>query len=281
MKKTNLFLLSSLLLIGGLASCGENSTTKEIIVGATPAPHEEILKCDAVQSYVKSKGYTLTVKEYQDYVLPNQALRDGTLDANYFQHYPYLSKQIAQYNYDFAAVAQVHNEPLNLYGPTNVTCESKSEVPTVFANKTVSIINDASNVERAYDLLKYWGVIDSYSAEGFDASHLVYTTSVPGLTIKSIDSGSLHLKVEDGEFAVIPGNFALTSWGASKATEYKVFGESSSAAYPNLIVSRSEDKNNEKINILVDALAQDSVKSFIETKYGPTVNYCFKDLRAN
>ena len=111
MKKVLLSIFAFILLFS-LASCGNDEKT--IVVGATPSPHAEILNSDAVQDYIKSKGYTLEVKVYQDYVTPNKALNDGGIDANYFQHIPYLEEEIATKGYDLAVAAKVHNEPLKL-----------------------------------------------------------------------------------------------------------------------------------------------------------------------
>ena len=259
-----LFVLVSLLC---LASCGGNDE-KTIVVGATPSPHAEILNSKAVQDYIKSKGYTLEVKVYQDYVTPNKALNDGGIDANYFQHIPYLEEEIATKGYDLAVAAKVHNEPLNLYG---------LEAKTDWSNTTISIINDASNVERAFKLLLANGLIDSYSVEDFNAQHPVYTSSI-GVTIECIDAGLLNRKVTEGGYAVIPGNYALTAWGATQAAEYKIFGESTEVAYPNIIAVRTADLNSEKIKVLVEALSTKEVQDFIAETYGPTVNYCFEDL---
>lgn len=250
-----------------LTACGGNNE-KKIIVGATPSPHAEILNSEAVQNYIKSKGYELEVKVYQDYVTPNKALNDGGIDANYFQHIPYLEEEIATKGYDLAVAAKVHNEPLNLYGK-----EAKAD----WSNTKVYIINDASNVERAYKLLVAQGLLKSYSVENFNAQHPVYESEI-GVTIECIDAGLLHQKVSEGGYAVIPGNYALTAWGATKAAEYKVFGESTEVAYPNIIAVRTEDLNNEKIKVLVEALSQPEVKKFIEDTYGPTVNYVFESL---
>ena len=263
MKKVLLSIFAFILLFS-LASCGNDEKT--IVVGATPSPHAEILNSDAVQNYIKSKGYTLEVKVYQDYVTPNKALNDGGIDANYFQHVPYLESEIAAKNYELSVACQVHNEPLNLYG---------LEAKTSWENTKVYIINDASNVERAYKLLVANGLIDSYSVENFNAQHPVYTSSI-GVTIECIDAGLLHNKVSEGGYAVIPGNYALTAWGASKAAEYKVFGESTDVAYPNIIAVRTADLDSDKIKVLVEALSQPEVKAFIEANYGPTVNYVFE-----
>ena len=249
-----------------LTACGNSEKT--IVVGATPSPHAEILNCDAVKNYIESKGYKLEVKVYQDYVTPNKALNDGGIDANYFQHIPYLEEEIANKGYDLAVAAKIHNEPLNLYG---------KEAKTSWNNTEINIINDASNVERAFKLLLAQGLISSYSVENFNATNPVYTSEI-GVTIKCIDAGLLNKKVDEGGYAVIPGNYALTAWGATKAAQYKVFGESTDVAYPNIIAVRTADLESEKIKVLVEALAQPEVKAFIESTYGPTVNYVFESL---
>ncbi len=266
MRKILVSLLTFVLLCC-LASCGDDKA-KTIIVGATPSPHAEILNSKAIQDYVKSKGYTLKVQVYQDYVTPNKALHDGGIDANYFQHIPYLTEEVETKGYDIVAACQVHNEPLNLYG---LNAKEKWD------NTQISIINDASNVSRAFELLKSKGLIDSYSVENFDAGHPEYTSSI-GVTIECIDAGLLHHKVTEGGYAVIPGNYALTAWGASKATDYRIFGESTEVAYPNIIAVRSADVNSDKIKILVEAFAQPKVQQYIEDNYGPTVAYVYKVL---
>jgi len=250
-----------------LVGCG-GKDDKTIIVGATPSPHAEILNSAAVKNYIESKGYKLDVRVYQDYVTPNKALNDEGIDANYFQHIPYLEEEIATKGYDLAVAAKIHNEPLNLYG---------KEKKTEWNNTKVYIINDASNVERAYKLLVANGLLTSYSVENFNAQHPVYESAI-GVTIECIDAGLLHQKVSEGGYAVIPGNYALTAWGATKAAEYKVFGESTDVAYPNIIAVRTEDLGSEKIKVLVEALSQPEVKTFIEQTYGPTVNYVFESL---
>lgn len=266
MKKLLAFVL---VFVGLLVLVGCKQSDKVIVVGATPSPHAEILNSSAVKSYVESKGYKLEVKVYQDYVTPNKALDDGGLDANYFQHIPYLDQEVSEKGYKISAACYVHNEPLNLYGKTK---------PESYDGLTISIINDSSNVERAYKLLVALGILDSYSVENFDAKNPVYTSS-KGVTVECIDAGLLNKKVEDGGYAVIPGNYALTAWSTAKATEYRIAGESSEVAYPNIIACKTVDLNSEKINVLVEALSQDAVKTFIEETYGPTVNYQYKDLR--
>lgn len=264
MKKILFNLVLVLTLLFALTGCKDNE--KNIVVGATPSPHAEILNSEAVQNYVKSQGYTLEVKVYHDYVTPNKALNDHGIDANYFQHVPYLEEEISNKGYTLSVACLVHNEPLNLYGKTKISD---------FSGQKIYIINDASNVERAYKLLVANGIIETYNVENFNAQHPVYTSSI-GATIECIDAGLLHQKVSEGGYAVIPGNYALTAWGSTKATEYRILGESVEVAYPNIIAVRTEDLSSEKIKVLVEALAQPEVKAFIESTYGPTVNYVYE-----
>lgn len=267
MKTLKLITLTAALF--AVTGCGNNKNT--IVVGATPCPHSEILNSKAVQDYVKSQGYTLKVKIYQDYITPNKALDDYGLDANYFQHITYLNKEINEKGYDISPACKVHFEPLSLYS---------KEAVSSFQNAHISIINDESNALRALELLKANNIITSYDGSNFDAGHLVYTSDL-NVTITAIAEALLTNIVDDDGLAVIPGNFALTKWGVDKATSYKRFTEANETAgnNANIIAVRTSDLNSEKTNILVDALNQPSVQSFIETKYGPTVSYLFEDLR--
>lgn len=257
------------LTLGSVVACGNNDRT--IVVGASPVPHADILKSEVVQNYIRDKGYKLEVKIYQDYITPNKALNDGGIDANYFQHIPYLEDEVESKGYKISAAATVHYEPLNLYSKTAVTD---------FSNKTISIIKDVSNATRALELLKANNVIDSYDVTDFNPQHPVYTSS-KNVTIECIDEGLLTNKVNDDGIAVIPGNFALTAWGGEGTTKYKQFGETEEVAAPkaNIIACRTDDLKSDKIDILVKALSQTGVEDFIKDTFGATVVYKYEDLR--
>ena len=271
MRKVNLIPVVLLSVASLLTSCGNDEYT--IRVGATPSPHAEILNSEAVKSYVEAQGYELEVIVYQDYVTPNKALNDGGIDANYFQHTPYLLEEIETKGYDIVSAGEVHYEPLNLYSKNSVT---------EFQGKTVSIVNDVSNVERALALLKANGIIEGYDMENFNASKPNDYVTGSKVTLECLDPGLLANKVNDDGIAVIPGNYALTAWGADKALQYKILGESKEVAgqKANIIAARKDNYNSEKINVLVAALAQKAVEEFIVSKYGPTVVYSYKDCRA-
>ena len=263
MKKTLCLILIAILSLFSLTSCDDSKTIR---VGATPSPHAQILNSKAVQDYVSSQGYKLKVVVYNDYVTPNKALNDKGIDANYFQHIPYLNEEVANNGYAISVACEVHNEPLNLYGKT----EKES-----WNDTKIYIINDKSNVARAFELLKVNGLISSYDVTDFNAQHPVYESEI-GVTIECIEAGLLHYKVEEGGYAVIPGNYALTAWNTQKITEYKILGESTSVALPNIIAVRTEDLGSEKTRILVEALAQPEVQAYIESTFGATVNYLFR-----
>lgn len=234
---------------------------EKIIVGATSYPHAEILNCEAIKNYIKSKGYSLEVKEYYDFQTPNKDLSNGTIDANYFQHIPYLNTEIEIKGYDLSVACEVHNEPLNLYGKV-----AKDD----WSNTRIYVTDDKLYAERSLALLKANELIDSY-----DIEDLTYTSS-KNVEIVYISSNELTKKVEEGEYAIINNVYVLINWSPEKAISYKQFGESTHVAYPNVVVCKTEDLNNIKIKILVEALAQKEVQEFITNKYGPTVEYLFK-----
>ncbi|MBQ9730597.1 MAG: metal ABC transporter substrate-binding protein [Bacilli bacterium] len=270
MKKVNLFPVVLLTVASLLTSCGNDENT--IRVGASPTPHAEILNSDIVQDYVEAQGYKLKVTIYQDYVTPNKALNDEGIDANYFQHTPYLLEEVEAKGYDIVKACEVHYEPLNLYSKTKVED---------FTNKTISIINDVSNVERALALLKANNIIGGYTMDGFNPSKPNDYITDSKVTLECLDPGLLANKVNDDGIAVIPGNYALTAWGASKSVEYKVLGESEAVAgqKANIIAVRKENLNSEKTKVLCDALSQAALAEFMVEKYGSTVVYSYKDFR--
>lgn len=271
MRKVNLIPVVLLSVASLLTSCGNDEFT--IRVGATPSPHAEILNSEAVKSYIEAQGYELEVIVYQDYVTPNKALNDGGIDANYFQHTPYLLEEVETKGYDIVSACEVHYEPLNLY--------SKNQLVD-FEGQTISIVNDVSNVERALALLKDKEIIGDYDMTNFNASKPNDSVTNSKVTLECLDPGLLANKVNDDGIAIIPGNYALTAWGADKALQYKILGESKQVAgqKANIIAARKDNVNSEKINVLVAALKQEAVEQFIINKYGPTVVYSYKDCRA-
>ena len=275
MKKLGLLLL--IVISSSLFACDIGGNGEKVItVGASPTPHSAILNSEVVKSYIESKGYTLNVIRYEDYVTPNKALNDQGIDANYFQHTPYLLKEVSEKEYQLSVACEVHYEPLNLYSKTAVSS---------YDELTISIVNDFTNVERALALLKANSIISDYTMTDFNTSNPNdYITKVDGInvTLECLDPGLLTNKVNYDGVAIIPGNYALNAWGAEIASSYKQLGESEEVAgkLANILAVRTDDLRSEKTNILCEALSQEEVGTFINENYGPTVVYSYKDVRS-
>ncbi len=276
MKKI-LALILALVLAFGLVACGEAAKPTEapaaegdkvITVGASSTPHAEIL--ESVKEAVAEKGYTLNVVVYDDYVLPNTALEDGELDANYFQHAPYLNSFNESNGTHLVSAALIHYEPFGLYG-NGVT--AVSEVP---AGATIIIPADDSNETRALLLLAQEGLIklpeDASAAKGVTTLDIVDNGGY-NVTPVQADTVPAQLKNSDaGTLAVINGNYALAA-GLKVADALAVEDATGDAAqtYANLIAVREGTENAEKTQVLVDALKTEAVKNFIAETYNGAV----------
>ena len=235
-----------------------------IRVGATSTPHGEIL--NFVKDTLADEGYTLDIVIYDDYVLPNKALADGELDANYFQHTPYLNSFNASNGTDLVAAASIHYEPFGLYG------NGVASVADVKEGATIVIPADDSNETRALLLLKQEGLIDL--PEGANAADGVTTLDITdnhGYNIVTVQADTVAAQFnngDEGSLAVINGNYALAA-GLSSSDALAVEDASSDAAqtYANIIAVRNGDENSAKTQALIKALETDDVKNFIDETY--------------
>ena len=276
MKKFIGILLTAALAFGavGCGSTTTNETADEattttaegatIVVGASPSPHAEILK--AAQPLLAEKGITLEIKEFTDYVQPNLALNTGDLDANYFQHTPYLNSFNASNGTDLVAAASIHYEPFGLYG------NGVASVADVKEGATIVIPADDSNETRALLLLKQEGLIDL--PEGANATDGVTTLDITdnhGYNIVTVQADTVAAQFnnsDEGSLAVINGNYALAA-GLSSSDALAVEDASGDAAqtYANVIAVRNGDENSAKTQALIKALETDDVKNFIDETY--------------
>ncbi|HEX2926005.1 MAG TPA: MetQ/NlpA family ABC transporter substrate-binding protein [Ruminiclostridium sp.] len=261
MKKRFLALAMALTftLAGVLSGCG--SQTKKLVVGATPSPHAEILK--EVQSVLKEKGIDLEIKEFTDYVQPNLALQDKNLDANYFQHQPYLDDFNAKNKTDLVAAAQIHYEPLGLY-PGKV-----KSLDALTDGATIAVPNDTTNEARALLLLETIGLIKVNPDAGLKATVKDITENPKNIKIKELEAAQLTRSLSDVDMAVINGNYAIEA-GFNVAKDALAKEEADSVAaktFANIIAVRKGDENREDIKALIEALKSDKVKKFIEEKY--------------
>ena len=250
------------------AACGKKAEDKVIKVGASSTPHAEIL--EQVKEALKKDGYELEIVVYDDYVLPNQALAEGTLDANYFQHAPYLNSYNASNKTDLVSAALIHYEPFGLYG------NGVDAVADIAPGATILIPADDSNETRALLLLAQEGLIelpaDASAEKGVTTLDIV---DAKGFDVQAVQADTVPAQLANsnpGTVAVINGNYALQA-GLKVADALAIEDASGDAAqtYANIIACRKGDENSAKIQALVKALQTDAVKTYIADSYNGAV----------
>ncbi len=277
MKKLTALLLSVILLVAALAGCSsspsstpaaDSDTDKTIVVGASSTPHAEIL--EQVKDTLAAEGYTLDIVVYDDYVLPNQALADGSLDANYFQHSPYLNSYNAANNTNLVAAALIHYEPFGLYG------NGVASVADIADDATILIPADDSNETRALLLLAQEGLItlpdDASAAKGVTTLDIV---DAKGHDVRAIQADTVPSQLANsnpGTVAVINGNYALQAGlKVSDALATENADGDAAQTYANVVAVRSGDEDSPKIQALIKALQSDAVKQYITETYNGAV----------
>ena len=239
-----------------------------IKIGATSTPHGEIL--EFVKDKLAEQGYDLQITIYDDYVLPDKAVADGELDANYYQHTPYLNSFNEANGTDLVSVASIHYEPFGLYA------NGIASVADIPEGATIVIPADDSNETRALLLLAQEGLITL--PEGANALDGVKTLDIVddhGFNITTVQADTVAAQFAnagDGSLAVINGNYALAA-GLKIADAIASEDASGDAAqtYANIIAVKSGNENLPKIQALVSALETDEVKDFIAENYNGAV----------
>lgn len=256
MKKTYKLLTATLLALGLLAGCGTSEEADEkIIVGASAVPHAEIL--ENVKEDLKELGYDLEVTIFNDYVLPNKALSEGQLDANFFQHIPYLEEMNSNENLGLIWTVKVHIEPMGLYSDKISTLDELED------GATIAIPNDATNGSRALKLLADNGLITLKDSEV--ASVLDITSNPKNLEFTELDAPALPRTLVDVDAAVINTNYAIEA--DLNPLEDAIIIESGDSPYANVLAVKEADKDSEKIKALNEVLNSEKTKTFIEEKY--------------
>ncbi|MGB4657752.1 MAG: MetQ/NlpA family ABC transporter substrate-binding protein [Mobilitalea sp.] len=262
MKKT-LSLLVTLILIGStLAGCqSKDSVDKIITIGASSTPHAEIL--EAARPAIEAAGYELKIIEYADYVQPNLALDTKDLDANYFQHQPYLDQFNEEKGTDIVSAGIIHYEPFGIYPGNTATIEALAE------GAQIAVPNDATNEARALLLLEAQGLITLKEGVGLKATKNDIAENPKNIDIVEIEAAQLARSLQDVDLAVINGNFAIEA-GLNVSTDAIAFEDKDSLAaetYGNIIAVNAGDEDRADIKVLVEALQSDTVKKFIEDNY--------------
>lgn len=254
LKKLLIISLASVLSLS-VIGCTSSKEDNKIIVGASSTPHAEIL--EVIKPQLEKEGYQLEIKIFDDYVTPNTALEEGSIDANYFQHIPYLEETIESTGYNLTSVAKIHLEPMGLYSNKIKSVEEVSE------GATIAIPNDPSNGARALKLLVKLGLIEVKEGDLIGAKDI--TKNPKNIKIKELDAAQLPAILDDVESAIINTNYALSA--NLNPTKDSIAIESKDSPYSNILAVKEENKDGEKTKVLSKALISSEVKEFIETEY--------------
>lgn len=273
MKKKSII---SIVLVGilaiGLIGCGTTTDKtgsanpkedKVIKVGVSPEPHREIL--DVVVPLLEKEGYTVEITEFNDYVQPNTAVSEGSLDANYFQTLAYLNKQNESKGLNLVSVGKVHLEPMGLYSKKIKSLDELKD------GDTIAIPNDGSNEARALNLLAKNGIIKVNDGELITKKDIIENPK--NLEFNELEAASIPRALDDVTAAIINGNYAIPA-GFSSSKDTIIVEDADpeiTDLYANIIAVRKGDENKEKIQALVKALISPEVKKFIEEKYDGAV----------
>lgn len=253
----------------GLTSCGskwkplaEDVTT--IRIAASASPHAEIL--EIAKPLYEAKGYKLEIKVYTDYVQPNNATEDGSVDANYFQHLPYLESFNKEHNTHLVSAGKVHYEPFAIYKGKKASLDELAE------GDKIIVPNDTTNEARALNLLAENGLITLKENVGLKATKLDITSNPYKLDIVEIEAQQIASNRNDAAFAVINGNYALEA-GLTSADAVKYESSTGLAAttFGNVLCVHEGNENHKAIKALYEVLTSETVKKEIEKKYNGAV----------
>ena len=279
MKKAVSLLLSGALAFGLLAGCGGNGDTNKtpannnaptgqtgslegttITIGASPAPHAEIL--EVVKQVLAEQGITLEITEFDDYILPNQAVEDGSLDANYFQHITYLNNFNVEYGTHLVSAAEVHYEPFGIYGGKTASLE---ELPD---GAQIAVPNDTTNEGRALLLLQDQGLITLAEDAGLEATKDDIVDNPHNYEIQELEAKLLTSTLQDVDVAVINGNYAIgAGLSVSDALAVESADSQAAQAYVNVLAVKEGRENDPAIQALAAALCSQEVKDYIDQTY--------------
>lgn len=226
-------------------------------VGATPTPHAEILA--QARDDLKAQGIDLQIVEFTDYVTPNLALSDGELDANYFQHLPYLQAFCKDRELDLVSAATIHVEPMGLFSKKLAKLEELKD------GALIAIPNDPTNCGRALLLLHSAGLIRLPKNSGLTATELDIEENKHDFKFRSLEAAQLPRALDDVDAAVINGNYALPA-GFNPAKD-ALLVEGSDSPYANIIAVRAGNENNVDIQALVKVLQSEKIAKYILDNY--------------
>lgn len=263
--------LFAIVLVLALAACGGNNNASndqkegkltKLVVGASNVPHAEIL--EKAKPILKEKGIDLEIVTFQDYVLPNKALADKDIDANYFQHIPYLESQKKEHGYDFVNAGGIHIEPIGIYSKKYKSLEELPDGATIIMSNSVADHGRILSMLQEKGLIKLKDGVDKTKATVKDIvdnpKHLKFEADV--------DAGMLPqiYKNGEGDAVVINANYALDA-GLDPAKDPIAVESPKNNPYVNIIAVRKGDENRKEIKTLVEVLQSKEIQDFIKKEY--------------
>lgn len=261
-------ILASTLVLGvlGLTACGSNNAVgnndttgteekKTITIGASATPHSEIL--EKVKPILEEKGYTLDVQVFNDYVIPNTSVEEGELDANFFQHTPYLEQFNKDHGTHIVGVAKVHLEPMGVYS------KSITDLKNLKDGAKIAVPNDPTNESRALRLLEREGI--AKFKEGEVITKLDIVENPKNIEIEELEAAQLPRTLQDVDAAVINTNYALPA-GLNPLKDALAI-EDKDSPYSNIIAVKEDNKDAQWAKDLVEAVTSPEIKKFIEDNY--------------
>ena len=244
------------------SAASASSDDKTITVAASPTPHAQILN-DAVKPLLEKEGYKLVVKEFNDYVLPNTATEEGEVDANYFQHIPYLEEFNVENKTHLVSVAAVHYEPFGLYAGKTASIDALPD------GASVAVPNDTTNEARALLLLEQAGLIKLKEGAGVTATVADIAENPKNLKINELEAAAIPSVLPDVDIAAINSNYALGA-GLSVGKDALVVESANGTAaqtYKNIVVVKEGNQDTAKTKALVKAIEDPSIATYINEHF--------------
>ncbi|KQX11174.1 metal ABC transporter substrate-binding protein [Streptomyces sp. Root431] len=243
-------------------SAGSGDTSKPLVVAASPTPHADILNF-VKDNLAEKAGLKLEVKEFTDYVLPNTATQSGQVDANFFQHKPYLDDFNQKNKTTIVPVVNVHLEPLGLYS------KNIKSVKDIKAGQTIAVPNDTTNGGRALQLLAENGLITIKPGVGTNAK-ISDITDKKGLEFKELEAATVPRALNDVDAAVINGNYAIEA-KLSPAKDAIALEKAEGNPYANFLAVKEGNEKDARVQKLAKLLNSPEVKKYIEDTYKGSV----------
>ena len=229
-------------------------------VGATPAPHAEIL--EVAKAILAEQGITLEIMEFNDYIQPNLAVENGELDANYFQHITYMNEFNVSDSTHLVSAAEIHYEPFGLYAGKTASIDALAD------GAQIAVPNDTTNEARALLLLQQEGLITLKEGAGITATKADIAENPKNLDIVELEASQIPSRLADVDLAVINGNYAIDAGlKVADALAVESADGEAAAAYVNVLAVKEGRENDAAIQALVAALKSDEVKAFMEETY--------------